>query len=459
MRVKLILAWVTLLLLLVSSSLAAQAVRTSANYNFVYVYQAQQGEIRIGMIDPTTTSVSENVVPISVGEFWSLTDAAKNANNEWIALAFRAGTGYVMRLVNLTTTETRDIASDFLLAPPSTGIMGPQQEFVWSPDGRYLAFNTYKPGTEPRTDTLLYSLDANQTITLTDDAAWQTRLAWSPDSRQLAIATVTCTENCVASIDLYDPSSNTRTASLNITPDAFGANSPGRAGVCHLQWSPDGRYISFMANCDGLEYAAYKEMYVLEVVSGTLTQITHITYEQDPIVPNYAVFADYEPIWVDNNILLISTIHGIGENIRSETLEYNVTTGTLNKISDQYVVEWAVNPVSQQLAFRSIGTNPNDYQHQRESQPVEIVPLTALSRVTTARDMLPASLTTSPGCNLMWSPDGAVLAYSIPKTDHCLSSPQGFRFVNTESGAVTDYAPSFNGSAPFTVIAMGWVEK
>lgn len=458
MRIMLLLMLTVLLL----GSQPSVAQEVTATYSFGYVYQAQQGEIGIETVDPTTSPVSTNVLKVPIEASWSLADAAQGVGHEWIALAFRVGPAYVMRLVNLTSSEIRDVAAGFLLSPSPDAIMGPQQEFVWSPDGHYLAFNTFsnETGLEPRTDTFLYSLVENQTFRLTDDAALQTRLAWSPDSRYLAIATVTCSEECGASIDLFDPVTRNRTTSSSITSGAFGANSMGRAGVCHLNWSPDGRYISFMANCDGLEYGYYKEMYLLEVSSGALTQITDFTYQQEVIEPFYSVFADYEPIWVDTEILLISVIQGIGE-LSSETFEYNVTTGTLRKVSDQYVTEWAVNPVSQALAFRSIGTNPDldAYQRQRQSQPVEIAPLEALSEATAATELLPASITASAGCDLSWSPDGTILAYSMPSGEVCLSAPQSFGFINSDRGAVTQYVPTFEGGEPFTLMALGWVSN
>jgi hypothetical protein len=73
--------------------------------------------------------------------------------------------------------------------------------------------------------------------------------------------------------------------------------------------------------------------------------------------------------------------------------------------------------------------------------------------------VLPASVTAPAGCDLTWSPDGAVLAYSVLNGEICGSDPQSFGFINGARGAVTQYVPTFEGVEPFNLMTVGWVAK
>jgi len=434
----------------------------SNTYRFAYAYQNQPGEINIALVGFPMDSNAVNTIKLPVEKAWTLATVAKNSGGTFIALVFQNGADQVVALFNSITYEMHTIATDVTLAVMSDTAMDSLPSIIWSPDGQYLALNLFQPhpGTTidtSTTDLFIYSVLDNTLTALTHDENLHTALAWSPDSRQLAVTTVVhCPKDCDASIDVFDSQTKKSVTSIPITPDAFGANSAGGAGVCHLNWSPDARYISFMANCDAVYSGYYREIYMLEIAAQKLTRVTNFSYNQDVKAQNGFVFADYQTLWLDQNNLLISAAYGIANKV-FETLLYNVETGQLTQISHQYVQEWAENPYSHTLAFQNVGTNPNDYHYPSRSQPINFVSFDSVSPPHTSTDELSSLTTLNKGCDLRWSPDGKRFAYTVPQNDICGAHISSFVFLNYRSSEITTYTPDFVDRMPLIDFVIGWV--
>jgi hypothetical protein len=438
---------------------AAQNVQSATMSRFAYTYQNTPGSIQVGFVDPYTIPLIDEFVSLQLEQpHWSLAQVASSVGNEWIAIGVRSGPDYTLRLVHTTTFETRDIASHFIFALLPGTLAGPQQEFLWSSDGRFLVWNIFQPGSPPQAVTMLYNVQTDTVSTLIDEAAQPSRLSWSNDGRQLAVVMTQCDQVCSASIDIFDPYQQVRTRSFAITPPIIGAAAL-QTGVCHLNWSPDDRYLTFMAVCDTSAYASPKELFLLELETAQLTQLTDFTTSDAAAEPGIPVFANYTPVWLDDSIILISVIYGI-EETRSETLQYHISTHTQTQISSQFVTDWAFNRSSASLAYQSLdaSVNINTYEtRRREMLPVDLTSIEQTEHASasvyqpTVRGDLPA------GCDLRWSPDGALLAYSVPRAGACGSPVTGFVFVREEDGTTFTYTPDFSTSEPFIMLPIGWV--
>jgi len=143
----------------------------------------------------------------------------------------------------------------------------------WSPDGRLVAFSATKGGFS---DLFLYDLDRDTLRQITSDAFADLHPAWSPDGSRIAFATDRfSTDLSLLKAGRYG---------LAILDPATGRIEPvptfDRGKSINPQWAPDGRHVVFLSDRTGLT-----NVYVVDVTSGRLTQLTDLNTGASGITP------------------------------------------------------------------------------------------------------------------------------------------------------------------------------
>ena len=122
-----------------------------------------------------------------------------------------------------------------VLAEPLTE----QETLGWHPDGRHLAFSSRCDfGKEQAVELFMWDIDTNEVTQITDDGYINADPAFSPDGRYLAYQSVRDGQG--ADIIVLDMETGEE---RNLT------NSPAKDS--HPTWSPDGRQIAFASDRDG----------------------------------------------------------------------------------------------------------------------------------------------------------------------------------------------------------------
>ena len=135
---------------------------------------------------------------------------------------------------------------------------------AWSPDGHTIALSGQATGV---TDLFTYDLDTKQVRQLTNDKWADLQPAWSPDGKTIAFVTdrggsimeqLHFNQMGVATIDVAS-------GSIKVLP--LFANSK----EFNPQYSPDGAWIYFLSNPEGIP-----DIYRYSVADGTVQRITHV---------------------------------------------------------------------------------------------------------------------------------------------------------------------------------------
>ncbi|MBK9123858.1 MAG: hypothetical protein IPM16_12165 [Chloroflexi bacterium] len=254
----------------------------------------------------------------------------------------------------------------------------------------------------------------------------------------------------MARLDQYDVTTKGWSSSIALAPEVLAASE---AGLCYLAWSPDDTYISFVANCDGLLYAHYKEVYLVDVAQGSVRRLTDFTYRQDIEEQQGFLVIAYNTKWLDHNALFISAVHGVGVERIAETFVYHPSTGEETELFSGFtpVVGW--NAQSDGLAFQ-IGSSAYEYFGAQE--PVGAIDVSATRSAVTGRlNVSPIDVTV---CDLDWSPDGAFLAYTTPyATETCGAFVKQIQFLRFDSAGSQPVPLVTDPSSIMSNIPIGWV--
>src|SRR5258708_802046 len=216
----------------VSNTFAAQA-----KYHFAYITFKESGQSSINLVDPNQPLQLE-IHPIDTQNTIVL-DVSNSVTSQWLALSYSQNAN-VMRLINTTTWETRDIAQGVfpILVHGASG-----QFAAWSPNGNSLAFLMRQGNVF---DAYMYSLADKKLFNLTDGTIDNESLVWSSDSAQLAVGSGTCNgqNDCNLAIDVFDASTHQRRQRVDLSKSSAGQLTEG--SVCALAWWPSLRYLSFV---------------------------------------------------------------------------------------------------------------------------------------------------------------------------------------------------------------------
>ncbi|MBN2306210.1 MAG: PD40 domain-containing protein [Anaerolineae bacterium] len=430
----------------------ANAQHTSP-YHYAYVYQIPlRGKVVIKAVDPTYLTRSTQLYMTTLPDDAALYGALVSPDGQWIVLIPDVG-GQSLRLVDVATGETRDIAGILGLSHEFTGrtLLGQPQPLAWSPDGQALAFTAFLIGQSSMvSDVFVYNVTGDTLVKLSNTPTRQQAVAWSPDSRYLASGGIACHEtDCFAQVDIFDRVTQTRTVSQTVAP-AYQMSYEGT--ICQLSWSPDAHYLSLVSSCDVAMQGVDKELFLLDRVQGTVHQLTNYTQTaiQAPNAPgDYPLrWGIYDTGWLDADTFFLGETFAQTDvsNLTSQTVRYDVDTGERTILrADMMAEAWTPNPVYDQFAFRTASGYPNG----RTYHNVEIASVEAGTLSTVGSG--PA------GCNLAWTPDGSTLAYTghEQRIENCSGPVRVLYFMDATTGQLISYPLAETGD----VRAGGWIKN
>lgn len=433
------------------------------NYRYAYIVVTQSNVAQIHTVNLTTQAftITQN---LAIPDQWLAPSfALVNPNGEWLVSllpsAISSSEGLLVRLFNITSGETRDIAQGFF-AGREAGFVGTLQNLAWSPDGRFLALNMTLSQEPSDLEIFVYSVSDNSLINLTDDEYSQMHIAWASDSAHLVTLTEDCsfsddTPSCIRTLDTLDVIRQIHQESLDLLDLGFGPAVTG-AIACDLGWSPDSQFVSFVSGCDDFVTDVTKEVHLWNLNQKDVTQITDFT---TTLKQDGATFlrGRYKLAWFNSeNLLIGASYQSMVDVVNTQSVLYNLTDNRTATISSKMGEEWELNPVTNQIAIRNIGieiVNGEEYI----SGNVELLAPEAVSSDLNTSYTHNTSLNLSLGCHLAWSPDGATLAYVTTTSGDCADPIQSIIFVDGATGAVQEYIPELDGDVWYT-LPIGWIQ-
>jgi hypothetical protein len=427
--------------------IAASAMQEPPRYHYAYLVAQSRAEAQIAIVDPAHLDAPSEYRDLGFPPDWrppAVTDVSPD--REWIVFVAASKSGAendlrYMRLQNLVTGETRDFEPGHIYV----GDYGIDHAVYWSPDSRFFAFNGFYGGS----DILIYALAERTTTNITNDEQAYAAFAWSLDSTKLAALIQDCptAESCIFQLQVLDLRDGSRQTSPNLVEVAPMVGGLG----CNLAWSPDGRYVSFYKGCFAFSASVAQEVFAWDTLRSELKQVTNFTLPAFQLGGAHFAHAAYTPIWYDADTLMIGASYLVQPNrMRTEaTYRYDVIADTLTPLYEGETEAWSFNPVTDQVAARVI-MSPDQADGTRISGEIHIFELNPDETSRTIQRILPL------GCDLSWSPDGAILAYTV--RENCAAFVERFAFVDGALGTAAEYVPLLeNGEMPYGVANIGWI--
>ncbi len=425
----------------VSNTFAAQA-----KYHFAYITFKESGQSSINLVDPNQPLQLE-IHPIDTQNTIVL-DVSNSVTSQWLALSYSQNAN-VMRLINTTTWETRDIAQGVfpILVHGASG-----QFAAWSPNGNSLAFLMRQGNVF---DAYMYSLADKKLFNLTDGTIDNESLVWSSDSAQLAVGSGTCNgqNDCNLAIDVFDASTHQRRQRVDLSKSSAGQLTEG--SVCALAWSPNLRYLSFVPKCGIGEVSRGQvmgsEVFIWDLQTGKITALTNFITGK-PTRPDVSyVEGKYHLFWYDAQTLLVGAIYGSNLGpMQIRTVAYQFPDGTGRDLTTTAIGELAINPASKELAFREVSSVDTDFKVKAASARTSAFNNGTLQTIADIND--------SSACDFSWSPDGAYLAYTRHTGSDCSTPVQSIVFRDSTSSKTFEQAlPSTKGTVYDRIVPVGWV--
>jgi hypothetical protein len=357
-----------------------------------------------------------------------LLQAALSPNRRYIAVVVWAGSNNTLLVLDTITDEVSQF-SGFLVAPRDPGsIEARQPNIIWSPDSRWAAFNVVTDGSS---DVYVYNSLTDSLINVTADTAEQFQFAWANQTASLAIAT---SFGDSSAIEIYNVQSGQVERIIALSPIIIGPIGP--SSLCQMQWSPEDTAVAFAETCDSSSLQGFKEVYVVALSTQQITKVTNLTEVVDvQSIEFYSrLYARYNIIWYSADYLLIGAIYSTPEAEGLVTLGYTVSTNTTEVLLQNAVTEeWAHNRVNNVLASRQVTSS------------LGVEPVVSSVQIQTLQNESLNSLRTLPtGCDLAWSPDGTILAYTdrgpLSNSNRCTYGIVGLHFFDTAAQQST-YSP------------------
>ncbi|MEP7285460.1 MAG: hypothetical protein ABI947_06805 [Chloroflexota bacterium] len=435
--------FVTLVLALVQPSASFAKQSASGKYSYAYLTSVAD-KPTIKLVDVTSGTV-ENL-PIDPPEGKSLYQVLASPTGEWLALVFRLhitdNTQELLRLVNVASRETRDI-------PLPDGQMALDIDHAWSPDGNYLVFDV--PLYAGSINVYSYSLATGKVSTLLVNPD-RYHFVWSTDSSQIAIEQGHCysPEECNTWIETFDIVTQTRKLAVDLAP-LFPPYS--EESICLLNWSPGMRYMAFISSCVAASETPaggpLEEVYIWDTQTGKVSRLTSFTEAMAKDENVIMIWALYQTHWYDSHTLVIGARWANSSHPEDKTqiVVYNLANNTSNVLSSDFLYEFAINPVSKQIAlkiFSPLSKKAPDVPPY-DGRIVTLTNDKGVFKLNTAVDVT--------GCQFAWSPDGAYLFFNKYTGPDCVIRADKFAFLDKSNNEVKLTLPAAEGDST----PIGWV--
>ena len=427
----------------------------SGKYKYAFLSVNDNKQAELGIIDASSPQAPAEMRPLETPPQSIISYALGSPNGEWIAFFIFSYKAHLdtVRLLNLTSGETRDIATgSFPYSWELRGFSGPDQDIVWSPDSRHLALNMVQSG---NLDVFIYSLADSRLIDLTStEQSSHFRVAWSQNSKQIATVSEYCPNpnKCVHKLEAFDIATKAQTSSVDISDRSIGSGALGTV-ACNFNWSPDGRYVSFVSACNTL-VTRPEEVYLWDMAQSNISQVTNFTVEYSKDKATQYIFSDYAMFWYDAGTLLIgASFSNDPSTVHTQTVMYQLPSKSIIEISSGTADEWIEEPVSKTLAFRNIPIRLVGNGAQNSSLQTGSIQGNTLQSKTSLN-----AGAAFQHCNLAWSPDSFFLAYSL-RPNSCVDKPERIGFLERTTGKAIEHVlspteqPGSDG-----VLPIGWVE-
>jgi hypothetical protein len=444
---KRMMAIVTIVIILLVCNQAKPLQAQNLPYRFALISESPEST-KLILIDPRHPDATPQQIAVPLSSFL----ASVSPDGRWILTSVWTGSqgnkNEAYRLFDTQTGQLRDLRpfdydSDWCC----------RDDFLphWSPDSRAVALLIR---TANQFDRVLYSPYSNQYTALPTITEQNTRLSnegfvrgWSADSKQILVS--------AGKYHLYPVP--------GMTPEVVMKDA---IQTCQENLSPNAQYVLFVSQCDFASFT-YNELYVWDVWANKVKRLTSYTNPEMlgwDSADRPLWVGTYTPLWFDSLTMLtgIEAIRLKGNNagispntVNAFTVAIHLPGGQIDILSDRHISLWAMNPVTQELAYQSeyisLKTPSND-----NFSELAVVDQNVHIGNFNGKTLIPSFAYPSAACHLMWSPDGTLLGYSVPtqaaKILTC-DTPTQVMFVQDKTHQVS----VFNTSDKITAV-LGWVQ-
>lgn len=442
---------VAIAVLIVGGSSPIFDAKAQTTYAYAIMTIAPLGDsATIHMLDPKSSSnpVETRVYPLPTD--WLLIPQLQSQvspDGRWMVstLFARDQSRLMIQVTNVETMQSEAVIEGYLL--------GETRHLAWSPDSRTLAI-VLRATSEMDSDLYIYHMDDSTLLNISNDDFDQRDVVWSQDNNFVLAFTHPCAANtvCADQVTLFDVATGRAITTADLSTLPFLGSS-----ACNLNSASN--IVAFTSNCGiGIPFATDfpNEVYLWDTSTGTIRQITNYTSQAEPVVAS----ASYHYEWLNSTDLLIGVNYQVsGQSEQEELIEHNIETGMSIVRTRDLGQGFALDSTRTLLGIRS-SREMLTATSAGQSSEVAIIPINEIR--SASPDALGANaesrLTLLSTCDLFWSPDSIGLAVTSSSAN-CSFNIETLTFLNPSSNGIINVEISslIEIRPNHFVVNLGWV--